>query len=559
MKKITSLFLVALTALSAFAGAPAYRIASPQESGIPSFREMRMQNADGKMSVAPMKVSDGVITEVPDGKSQIFAIESYSFYVAMGSYVGFEYVTMARKAILADDAIYLDGLGSYYKDTYIKAAKKDDSTYVISLPCPIYSQEYMNWETQEKEIVNYELRLMDCVRDEDGTITGYAPTDETEVELTYKDGVISLDLGYNPGTTDPNELPRPEKILGVCVDNGNWAGYGDAGFRWVPFEGEVATPPSDMTIENWVLGSNNQGTMIRIGFSGDEIWIGDLQPNHIPDAWVKGTIKGDKVVIESGQYLGIIWEEFVYFVSAHVDSTGYSEVEDYFEFDYDPVAKTIKANDPDMFIAISARPNSVIRWVSWTDPTFTYQPEKIDLTPQAPFNLRYDDWFELYGYATFSFDESNMNVDGQLLDSSTMYYRLFFDDELVEFGAGDYDAYDDFSEPTSDIPFDLYSSNFWTWDITHQIVIKLEGLSTIGVQVTNIVDDETYSSPIATLDIMSGEITVGVDAVAGNCEVAGVEYYDMNGVRIMNPGKGLYICKTVMSDGSIRSHKIMRK
>lgn len=559
MKKFTSLFFVAAMALSAYAGSPSYQITSPQESGIPSFREIRKQNADSKMSVAPMKVSDGIITEVPDGKSQIYAIESYSFYVAMGSYVGFEYVTMARKAILTDDAIYLDGLGSYYKDTYIKAAKKDDTTYVISLPCPIYSQDYMDWETQEMITVNYELRLMDGVRDEEGTITGYTPTDETEVELTYKDGVISLNLGYEPGTTDQADLPTPEKILGVCVDNGNWAGYGDAGFKWTPFEGEVATPPSDMKIENWVLGSEDKGTMIRMGFSGDEVWIGDLQPNHIPDAWVKGTIKGDKVVIESGQYLGIIWEEFVYFVSALVDATGYSEVEDFYEFDYDPVAKTIKANDPDMIIAISARPNSVIRWVSWTDPTFTYQPEEIDLTPQLPFNLRYDDWFEYYDYATFSFDESNMNVNGQLLDTSTMYYRFYFDGDLVVFGADDYEGYDDFSEPTSDIPFNLNSSHFWTWDITHQCMITLQGLSTIGVQVVNIVDNETYTSPIATLDIASGDVTVGVDSIVNNSEVSGIEYYDMNGMKIQNPGKGLFICKTVMTDGSTKTRKIMRK
>ncbi len=560
MKKFTSLFFVAMAAISAQAAPQSYQITSPQKSGIPTFRELQMQNAQNKRSLAPMKASDGIITEAPDGKHQIFAIESYSFYVAMGSYVGFEYVTMAREAVITDDAIYMDGLGSYYQDTFIKADKKDDTTYVISLPCPIYSQEYMDWETNEMVTVNYELRLMEGVRDETGTITGYAPTDETEVEITYKDGIISLDLGYDPGTTDPNDLPTPEKILGVCVDNGNWAGYGDAGFKWTPFEGEVATSPSDMKIENWVLGSNDQGTMIRIGFSGDEVWIGDLQPNYIPDAWVKGTIKDDKIVVESGQYLGIIENEFVYFVSAFVDITGYREVVDTYEFEYDPVAKTIKANDTDMLIAISARPDTVIQWISWANPTFTYQPEKIDPTPQLPFNLSYDDWFEYYGYAVFTFNESNMNDYGQLLDTSTMYYRLFFDEELVEFGDGDYSDYsDDFPEPTSDIPFDLNSSHFWTWDITHQVSIVLQGFTTIGVQVISIVDNQTYSSPIATLNIENGDITVGVDSVTNNSEISNIEYYDMNGVRILHPGKGMFICKATMTDGSVKTYKTMRK
>lgn len=558
MKKFTSLFFVALGTLFAQAGPTNYHIASPQESDIPTFRQLKMQKAESEKYAAPMQKADGIITELPDGKTQIYAIESYSFYVAMGSYVGFEHVTMARKAIHTDDAIYLDGLGSYYQDTYIKAAKKDETTYVITLPCPIYSQDYMDWETQEMVTVNYELRLMDGVRDEEGVITGYAPTDETEVEITYKDGIISLDLGYEPGDDDAN-LPTPEKILGVCVDNGNWAGYGDASFKWVPFEGEVATPPSDMKIENWVLGSQDQGTMIRIGFSGDEVWIGDLQPNHIPDAWVKGTIKGDKVVIESGQYLGIIWEEFVYFVSALVDFTGYSEVVDEYEFDYDPVTKIIKANDQDMIIAISARPNTVIQWQSWANPTFTYQPEEIDLTPQLPFNLRYEDWFEYYDYAVFTFEESNMNAYGQLLDTSTMYFRLYFDGDLVTFGSDDFESYDDFSEPTSDIPFNLNSNHFWSWDIMRQCVITLQGLSTVGVQVVNIVEGQEYSTPITTLDISSGDITVGVDAITDRGEVAAIEYYDMNGVKIQNPGKGLYICKMIMTNGSTKTNKVMRK
>lgn len=558
MKKTITL-MMALATVTGSAAAQDYRVAGHGE-GVPTFREVLKNTAD-KLPARKSSEMAGIITEAPEGDAQVYTLEAYSFYVAMGSYVGFEEVSTAREAVVTEDAIYLQGpLGAYDQGTYMKAEKKDDTTYVVKLPCPIYTETYMDWQANEEVTVDYQLCIMDGVRDENGEITSYVPSEETEVELKYEDGVITLDLGYEPIYFSTGELVTPERILGVSVaSNGNWAGYGDAGFTWTPFEEQVMTPPADIEIEEWVLSSNGLGRTIRVGFSGDEVWIGDLNTTYLPDSWVRGEIKDDKVIIESGQYMGVLVGQFVYFVNATLDIYSKATVVDSYEYNYDREKKTFRADNPDMIIAISASRDAVIDWTRWANPTFSYQPEKVDPTPLNPFNLQYADWFTQYGYSTFSFEESNINANGHLLDTDSMYYRIYFDDEIVEFGSEDYPEYSaDFAEPTADVPFNYNGSYFWTWDLTHQFMIYVQGMSTIGVQIISVVDGATYCSDVVTLDLENGDVTVGVDGIEAASEVMNVQYYDLNGRKVANPTKGIYVCKETMTDGKVRSYKVMR-
>lgn len=83
-------------------------------------------------------------------------------------------------------------------------------------------------------------------------------------------------------------------------------------------------------------------------------------------------------------------------------------------------------------------------------------------------------------------------------------------------------------------------------------------MSTIGVQIISVVDGATYCSDVVTLDLENGDVTVGVEGVEAASDVMNVQYYDLNGRKVANPAKGIYVCKETMTDGKVRSYKVMR-
>lgn len=50
-----------------------------------------------------------------------------------------------------------------------------------------------------------------------------------------------------------------------------------------------------------------------------------------------------------------------------------------------------------------------------------------------------------------------------------------------------------------------------------------------------------------------------VDSVMADMEIVGIEYFDLSGVRVDNPAKGLYICRQTLSDGTVRASKVLLK
>ena len=66
-------------------------------------------------------------------------------------------------------------------------------------------------------------------------------------------------------------------------------------------------------------------------------------------------------------------------------------------------------------------------------------------------------------------------------------------------------------------------------------------------------------SDIITLDIDSGDVNEtpsGVESIAGS-KINSKVYYDMNGRQVVNPGNGIYILKTTLEDGNVKTKKVV--
>ena len=51
--------------------------------------------------------------------------------------------------------------------------------------------------------------------------------------------------------------------------------------------------------------------------------------------------------------------------------------------------------------------------------------------------------------------------------------------------------------------------------------------------------------------------STSVEGINASVEVTGVEYYDLNGMRCLNPADGIFVRVTRLSDGSVRTSKVV--
>ena len=120
-----------------------------------------------------------------------------------------------------------------------------------------------------------------------------------------------------------------------------------------------------------------------------------------------------------------------------------------------------------------------------------------------------------------------------------------------------------FEEPTIYVPynFDNYIDVTVSVQGSKAIGFYNNDIETFGVQSVYFYGDNPTFSDIVTYDVATGETNVNEGTGSGvksmeNTEMISKEFYDLAGRKINNPDKGIFIMKTVYSDGSVKVKKI---
>ena len=98
---------------------------------------------------------------------------------------------------------------------------------------------------------------------------------------------------------------------------------------------------------------------------------------------------------------------------------------------------------------------------------------------------------------------------------------------------------------------------------TFIVGLYAEGIDTAGVQAVYKCDGETTYSGLVTVDVATGEETITggtetkVETIVGT-GVVDTLYYNLNGVKISNPEKGIFIKITKDSEGKMKATKICK-
>lgn len=350
------------------------------------------------------------------------------------------------------------------------------------------------------------------------TVSGdpFSPTldyvyDNSFSEVTFTigdDGSLTLD----PLTDEVIYEGYPSMVYGLIYDDDyTWTGYADYDTRYLPFADTFATIPAGVKAETWAYmyndGTNDVASEVRIGISGDKLYLAGLNQNA-PAAAIVGSIAREEgsgkgtVSFASDQYVAnSAYDIFLYFVGAqYTDHEAYDEEFDYhytyrtyeylptLVFDYDEGAKRLTTNGNVAIVVNQGQGSTGV----FTPTAVGLQPsfvgfEESAATPAAPSVLDYGSYYDDYGYDVAEFYVPTKDTEGRYIRTDKLYYIIWTTvdgtTEPLVFSPEEYEGLD---RQLTEVPYDLTVTNTSGWSSiiagAKRIILFTPGYDNIGIQ-----------------------------------------------------------------------------
>lgn len=343
----------------------------------------------------------------------------------------------------------------------------------------------------------------------------------------------------------------------VAVDSDKWSGYGEIESTWEPLNYKTVTIPSDLKIaETIITNKSTDSHYANMGIDGNDVYVQGLF-SAMPEAWVKGTRKGDVVTFPSSQYLGVepVNNAHVFFVGstysivkdpesgADVTKISYA---DKITFDYDKDTDCYKALN-EQTATLSGLANEVAYLEYLREPEMMMVPADMSYDPAKPEILLYD-YSAQWGDLKLNFKLPAENTQGIPLDKRNIFFSFFVDGEVFTFTP---DVYPAFTEPQSLFPYDIYKTDLLLLFGVYEAWFYF-GEKPIGIQSYYYKNGEKIGESEMVVAQSSGIEDVIAD---GNKTVETTEYYTVAGQRVDKPSTGLYLKVVRYTDGSVKTTK----
>ena len=596
MKKSIIISLSLLMSLSAFAGYPSReRSEIPKSNNYAKHEILRDITVNGRTfhvvappdlhkSIATRAESEAPITSAPGtlhyyckdvvGYGEGMPIQAY----AIASYINWD----------GDDAYIRDIVTGAPMGTYVTASRHDG---LLELPM---GQTVLEFDDED---YNMEMGLMKPIFTIDSDSEG---DNEIFVWFEYSDDYDSMFYTIEPNGSmilesppakypldefDPQEYGFPYYVIGYYYsDDHVWSGYCDVFQAFDEFNYELVELPENLEMQTFsYINMFGNGVIVSAGETGNSLYIQGLS-EFAPDAVFKADIieNGTKIAVAPNQFIGI--EADMYFV---ITSTVYQNEDGELEVaeGNQPVYFNIERDSGTGKILSITSDEESTYYLSFNDDPFYFYPMDLfmDLklkaqdefkgVPSTPHGLEYYNYADWLGANFVFFKLSSFANNGDIIDVNKLYYRVYIDGEPYEFeeqvsqmlDGEEAVLYYGIKEPTTLVPYtfnnsrDLYEDSGGTFIVA----LYLEGIETVGIQAVYMWGDETTTSPIVTVNTETGEITTeggsdaGIDSIEA-AEVVATDYLNLNGLKISNPEKGIYLKVSKLSNGKTIVNKIAK-
>lgn len=484
-----------------------------------------------------------------------------------------------------NDLYFLNIITAAPLGTYTKATKNGN---VITLPMNQTVLEY----DDEEYVMNLGLLRPIITKIGDGEEDLFVWFEETD-DYDYIHYTIDpngslwledLPLKYEIEDLDPKDYGWPYYVIGYYYsDDYQWSGYSDVFQVYDEFNFEPVTVPDDVEYNTFsYINNEGMGVLVYVGETEDALYFKCLSA-YAPEASFKAEkISDTRISVAPNQFIGT--EADLYYI---ITSTAY-ENEDgilesapgelsYFTIERDPVSGkilSIMAEESKYFLAFNDDPFYFYEFDIFKDLKLLAQDSFAGI-PSTPYGVEtssaFVDWEEMGAYYIF-FKLSSFAYNGDIIDVNSLYYSIYVNDDLYEFeevvapnlAGSETIMYAGIKEPTTLIPYNFYNGKDLFEDSggTFIVGIYAEQIETLGVQAVYIWDDVTTTSSLVTVDLITGEtvITPGTDTKVNTIDSADVrstQFFDLSGNKISSPSKGLCIKVDRLSDGTVKTQKVM--
>lgn len=489
-----------------------------------------------------------MIYEQPEGQNVTDVIgKNFSYlYESDNLYVEQTYNGIASYVIGTDGNIYVHNpIPGLRAGTYLKLEPAGDGRYVAHTPQVLeYDEDYGGLVYMMRLVISTEgglVRLVPDVR-EDGTV-------DTDIYFTYTDGVLRQQRAE--GETFNN----PRALLCAVLRGGSFYGSGVNELTIMPSPYKSTVVPEGVEVKSYGMSYGTQynetlSAQASVAFDGNTVYISDPE-NPKNGYWIKGSY-GDGQIVIGPQYVGAddLWGVHYFLVPGKMrisDDGKHLDLAESIVLSVDEEAGTITAPDDASFI-ITADITGGKLLEAYMHPAYT----RVDVKPAVPAA---PEFYDVGSYNQFFGREVKFNlvckdVDGNPISADHLAYRVYMGpDNIYTFTT---DKYVKLTEPMSLIPYsfaDEYDFPVAYGDY-HRFYLYEEEISGLGIQSVYTVEGETNVSEITWW----GDVA-GIRGVAGGSEPVATSYFDLQGRRVESPRAGVYVVRSVMPDGSVRTEK----
>ena len=292
------------------------------------------------LTAVSSSVSAQFIKTIPSGQLKTYERGGYAYYNNNGN-LRRGAQTGTIDIVYGSDGVYMkDPISKAVVKTWVKGFMSKDST-TITLPL---GQAIYYDATQQDSVI---IGVMDLDEDyEEFT----EDTSVKDVTYTVKGNVITL-----------NGTGRDKVLAAMWKKSRQWAEYADYNTKYTLQEAEdtLVVPPAGLTTETYGFSGNSyvysraKHYNVSVGFAGNDMYIKGLF-SDTPNAWIKGTKKGNTYVFPHGQMLGPTHSGTTNYYMIATDHANTSQIEDLvLEANSDGSFST------DQFVVLNTAKNSV--------------------------------------------------------------------------------------------------------------------------------------------------------------------------------------------------------